>query len=594
MACRDPSECLDPKGVVSYIYAHLKSQGARLRRTVKVVPVVLAFALAAASAAPPETAGLRLGTLAQAGAERLPSPQAIAEGPGAILAALGGEETFPAACATPLLLTSDKADPSGALRQSVALLTTPPVRPEERVVATRDGRFALYALLSPARDAGYGAESVARFAEGLMAARAYLTGTLGFADPAPGPERVAVHLVRLGHGVEGYAVPAGAGARGAAPFMVLDAGLPADRIMPAALHQMSHLALFDAARSGIWWQEATAAWLTLHATGDLEAERPGITAALAAPAEGLAGDGVAGMPGALLWPLFLAERTGEPDVVRQIWLAMAESGVDPIEAADQVLRRSFDLDAAAALRERAIWNLYTGSRTDGLHFAGARFMPEAPILNLAAALPITLGPIDSIEPAGSMAFRLASDHAQGSLLFEARGEGGRPGVDLLIYYPGETQPALVPVPFDGDTGKVLIPWAEAREAYIVLRNDAFGPRAEATRFDVRLGRNPLAPFDLAGFTATPFGRSVGLEWTTASEEGLLGWNVLRAPDPSGPFTRINAVAVPALGDGRNDTGYLFVDETARPGRRYYYALEGVTVSCLAARTHVTSARVAAR
>lgn len=565
-----------------------------MRRVVTVVPIILALALEATSAAAPDAVGPRLSHLTQAGADRAPTPQAIAEGPGGILATLAGAETYPAPCATPLLLAADSADPAGALRQSIPLLAAPPMRAEERLVPTRDGRFALHALLSSGRDAGSGAESVARFAEAVVAARAYLTGTLGFPDPAPGPGRLAVHLIRLGHGLEGYAVPAGVGARGAAPFIVLDAGLPPERIMPAALHQLAHLALLDAARSEAWWQEATAAWLTLQATGDFEAQRPGIAAALGAPAEGPSGDGIAGMPGALLWPLFLAERTGDPGVVRQVWETMAEAAVDPLEAADQVLRRSFGLDAGAALRERAIWNLYTGTRADGLHFSGAREMPDAPILGLSAALPITLGPIDSIEPAGSLAFRLPSDHAPGSLQFEARGEGGRPGVDLLIFLPGESQPALVPVPFEGDSGRVLIPWTDAREAFIVLRNDAFGAGAEATRFEVRLGRNPLAPFDLAGFTATPLGRSVGLEWTTASEEGLLGWNVLRASEPSGPFTRLNGVAVPALGDGRNDTGYLFVDETARPGRRYYYALEGVTVSGLAERTHVTSARVAPR
>lgn len=564
-----------------------------MRRRLAVLSVMLCLALPVL-AAPNDASGVRVSALTQVGVEREASAAAIAEGPGAILAALAGVDSFPAACATPILIAPGKADAGESFRSTLALLTATPIRPDERVIPTRDGRFLLHALLTPARESGHGAESVARFSEALQAARAYLTGTLGFADPAPGPDRLAVYLVRLGHGVEGYAVPAGAAARGSAAFVVLDSGLSADRVMPAALHQLAHLALFDAARADAWWHEATAAYLTLAATGDLEAQRPALAAALASPADGLMSDALGGMQGNLLWPLFLAERTGDPDVVRQIWLEMAESMLDPLEAADQVLRRQHGLDGTAALRERAIWNLYTGNRADGLHFAGARAMPEAPILGLAPALPITLGPIDSIEPAGSLAFRLPSDHAQGSLLLDARGDGGRPGADLLVFYPGESQPALIPVPFDGPTGRVLIPWADAREVWIILRNDSFGPRAEPSRFDVHLGRNPLAPFDLAAFTATPLGGGVSLEWTTASEEGLLGWNVLRATEPTGPFTRINGVAVPAMGDGRNDTGYLFVDENARAGRRYYYALEGVTVAGLPQRTHVTSARPAGR
>jgi len=84
-----------------------------------------------------------------------------------------------------------------------------------------------------------------------------------------------------------------------------------------------------------------------------------------------------------------------------------------------------------------------------------------------------------------------------------------------------------------------------------------------------------------------------LEWTTASEKGLAAWNVYRAETPGGPFTRLNSVAVPAMGDSASDTGYIFVDDVARPGRRYYYLLEGLTDLGRPQRSHVVSGRIAA-
>jgi len=538
-------------------------------------------------------ADVRLSTLLQ-GADARPVAGAVVDGPGAVLAAAAGVDTFPIPCATPLLAVAEQAAPGSALRQALALVALPAGAADDRVVATRDGRFVVrIPAPAPGRAASPGPEYVARVTEALVASRAYLTGTLGYPDPAPGPGRIAVSLAALGHGLEGYVAAGRGGARAGDPTIVLDTTLPADRVMPAVLHQMAHLALPPAARVGAGWAESVAAFLTLTGTGDIEAQRDALRAWLLEPARGFDNDALLRMQGGLLWPLFLAERTGDPDVVRQIAAELAAGELDPEDAADLVLNRGWGLSRDGALREMAIWNLRTGARDDGRHYAGAAAMPEATLVALEPTLPLAMGPVEPVAPSGSIAFRLPSDGGRGSLAVAIDAEGGRPGADLLVFYAGDDRPALVTVDLSTGTGRAVLPWGAAREVWIVLRND-IEPGGAATRFDLDLARDPVAPFDLASFTATPLLRSVTLEWVTASESGLVGWNILRAETPSGPFARINGVAIPAWGDGGADTGYVFVDDGARPGRRYYYLVEGLTAAGLVERSHVASARITGR
>jgi hypothetical protein len=517
------------------------------------------------------------------------------DGPAALLATMAGADTFPVGCAAPILIAATReTSPPDSLRQVLALLTAPPLPADAPLFVTRDGRFALrYAAGSSPRDRDVKPETVARVAEALVAARSYVGATLGYPDPSPAPGQVAVYLLRLGHGLEGYAVPARAleGGRTAAAFIVLDSGIASERIMPAALHQVAHLALFHAAEADAWWQEATASYLTLMGAGDMDDQSAALAARLKSPARGLAADDLTLMQGSLLWPLFLAERAGDPDVVRRVWASMSGGGVDPVQAADLVLGRESGLPAGAAFRELALWSLFTGDRDDGAHFSAARAMPEAAMETVGPALPVQVGRIEPVEPLGSLAFRLPAEPSRGSLALEIQAQGGRPAADLLVFYQSEGgRPVLVPIDLTQGTARLDVPWGQAREAWIVLRNEARTADAGATTFDLRGDLDATAPYDLASLTAEPVGRTVVLSWTTAAEKGLVGWNLYRGEQPSGPFTRLNGVAVPAYGDSTSDTGYLYVDDRARPNRRYYYLVEGINSLGLVERSHVTSAR----
>lgn len=541
-----------------------------------------------------EAPDISLAEIRSGAAERhLPSGTA-SEGPASVLAAAAGAASFPSPCASPILLAwSADPEPPELLRQTGALLSTFPLGPDSRVLATRDGRFSLhYAAPDSVRGPEPGPEMVARFAEALVAARSYVAGLLGYADPAPGSDRTPVYLARLGEGLEGYVVPGPSGSRAGA-FLVLDALLPTDRVMPAVLHQVAHLSLLSyGATSSPWWHEATASYLTLSGTGDLEAQRDALLARLSAPGQPLADDHLRTMQGSLLWPLFLAERAGDPAVVRQIWTAANEEGMSPLEAADAVLRRRTGLTLDSAFREACLWDLFTGSRDDGSHFTSGRALPEAPLATLGPELPLQAGPVEPVGPLGSIAFRVPGDRQPGSLRLRVSAQGGRPAADLLVFGGAEeTRPVLVPVDLADGSGEVAVPWAGVREAWLVLRNQDSVAVSGPSRFDLDASLDPYAPYDLASFTAEALGRSVVLQWTTAAEHGLVGWNVYRAESPSGPFARLNGVAQPAYGDGQQDTGYLYVDEEVSPGRRYYYVVEGLTTAGLTERSHPASARV---
>jgi hypothetical protein len=527
-----------------------------------------------------------------------------------LMAALTGVDSFPVGCATPLsiLLARPETALPPSLQQAAVLIASRPVLDSEKIAVVHDGRFAIHyagalsssGLMSTDRDRNGVPDLVDRIAEALVAARSSLVARLGFPPPALEGERLDVFVVGLGHGLEGFVVPrleGGAPADGTAagrpPFVILDSGLSADRVMPATLHQVAHLSLLSmSARAPLYWAEGTASYLTLLATGDLRAHDAALRARLSSPGRGLASDALLLMEGDLLWPQYLAERAGDPSIVRQVWQETAAQGLDPLTAIDDVLRRS-GRSLADAAREYAAWNLFTGDRDDGQHYASGRSFPTSALAPAGSDAPVRFEPADPVEPLGSAAFRLPGDGRRGTIDFEVSAEGGRPEADLLVFYrPWGPQPVLVPMSFDAaGNGRVSVPWADAREAWIVLRNDAL-PGGGGTRFEARALPDPFAPYDLASFTASEMGSSMLLEWTTASEKRLAAWNIYRAETPGGPFSRLNSVAVPAMGDSASDTGYIFVDDIARPGRRYYYLLEGLTDLGLPQRSHVVSGRIA--
>ena len=95
------------------------------------------------------------------------------------------------------------------------------------------------------------------------------------------------------------------------------------------------------------------------------------------------------------------------------------------------------------------------------------------------------------------------------------------------------------------------------------------------------------------FKAIPGCAQVTLTWCTAIEPDTLGFNIYRAADINGPFTRVNTILIPASGDASNGACYHHTDRTADNRASYYYRLEDIGIG-RAAIMHCSSAAVTPR
>jgi hypothetical protein len=107
-----------------------------------------------------------------------------------------------------------------------------------------------------------------------------------------------------------------------------------------------------------------------------------------------------------------------------------------------------------------------------------------------------------------------------------------------------------------------------------------------------LGNHSPMAVTLAGFSAAATAGTVLLEWETASEVDLLGFDVYRAEAPDGPQTRLNAALIPAQAPGSLvGAVYQFRDEAAEPGLTCWYWLKSVDAYGQATRHGPTSVEV---
>ena len=95
---------------------------------------------------------------------------------------------------------------------------------------------------------------------------------------------------------------------------------------------------------------------------------------------------------------------------------------------------------------------------------------------------------------------------------------------------------------------------------------------------------------LASFTAEAGLFKVNLEWTTARENDISGFNVYRSVGKNGSYKKINSELIAATGVGGAGATYPYDDTTALSGIKYYYKIEDIAADGTATLHNAVAAR----
>ena len=510
------------------------------------------------------------------------------------IAALSATAQVPPPCLTPLVqsIRVERQRGTAATRRALAILANDPGLPGERVAADADGLAARYTVdknafdrVEVADDNGNGRpDAVDEALAGVARAQRLLVGQLDL----PNPGAVEIVLGRLGSNVDGLSLPF-AGKLGRTHIWLdppVRAG--ASTVRRAAEHQYAH-AVAAAAGLDPAWGEAFAGWAALALEGSPDDRAlSALTNRLAEQGAGLVVDDLELASGNAAWFAFLYESYGTTAVK----LAVEELGRGGSDQAalDRAMRRVTGDTIDAALRDYQIWSLLVGPRDDGRHFSFASRLPGPIFAASADALPaLSIQSDPEVGPMGQAAVLLRSNEVTGGLTLRFEGDlAARWAADLLVV---RSDGALhrVPLVLDAeDAGALSVPLQDVREVLLLVRNlDAEG--RPARRYSWAAHFEPGFPAEFGAVHAESAGLTGGalVSWETSAEQGLLGFNVLRARS-GGEASRVNPVWIPSVGESSGPASYSFFDATAAPGVAYRYRVEAVTLEGLASRSEAVA------
>jgi hypothetical protein len=161
------------------------------------------------------------------------------------------------------------------------------------------------------------------------------------------------------------------------------------------------------------------------------------------------------------------------------------------------------------------------------------------------------------------------------------GDGGT--LVIKLYYDNGGTPVIVPdadLPGNAsgfDTSPVDISALDTATYHTLYIRGEFAIGSDPPNLDGWdiTGGTPTA-VDLADFRATGTeDGTVAVTWQTAQEIDNVGFNLYRSSDEDGGFYPVNDALIPGLLSSAKGKSYVFVDETAIPGRTYYYMLEDI-------------------
>jgi hypothetical protein len=428
---------------------------------------------------------------------------------------------------------------------------------------TRSASIRLAALADNERD-----ETLQTIAAGITDARRSLTEISGL--PAVD---VQVLVADLGASTSGYTTRSSIDAQ---PTIVINAA--SSDLYRAAAHQYAHgvtqsLSIdFPAA-----WGEAFAVWATMRSLGqDRADEYASIDARLAAMHLGLTSDDTANATGNAAWLMFLESRWDAP-AVRTTLEELARGG-DTAAALERGLRRVSPLRLRQAYADFQLWSLFTGERDDSRHLRGANRLAAPRFTSAASGLPaLSIRRDPPLAPWGGSRIQLFNGVAdRGGLQVDFEGDfSAQWDADLVLT---SRSGAVHRVPLEMQDGRVetTVPLDGLAEAILLVRRvdaDESTPRG----YSYSVHRETGYPFELADSSIETI-QDMGLlvQWETTHEDGLIGFNVLRARVDGGSRVQVNPVWIPALGANDRGVGYRFLDAQADPSARYEYTIQAIT------------------
>jgi len=381
------------------------------------------------------------------------------------------------------------------------------------------------------------------------------------------------------------------------PVLVLDRDGVLSSEGPALLrHQMTHLyQMALTLDESPWWYEAHATWVE-DPRGERAARRAAsVTSYLRTAREGLEPDLLSAWEGSFLWPQFLiASGAASPRILSVAWDEMsAVPGNNTLAALDAALSRGRGTSLADEVRSFRIWNLFLGDADDGNHYPFGASLPTS-IPPTYPTIPSASPATAEISPLGGEAIRLIASPGPGGWRMNFAGTAGLDWDVALVTVPAALDggPRLAAMRLDDQTrGMSAVPWRDLA-AVVVLVQNLGGDRRNPARYSLSAAYDPIVPFDLMAFSADAEGAAAALRWSTEREVNLAGWLVYRSPSPVGGFAPITPLILPAAG-GIDAAAYQFLDTNVRPGRKYYYLVEGITRDGFTSRSHLTAVRIPA-
>jgi hypothetical protein len=101
---------------------------------------------------------------------------------------------------------------------------------------------------------------------------------------------------------------------------------------------------------------------------------------------------------------------------------------------------------------------------------------------------------------------------------------------------------------------------------------------DETPYDIAVSGIGLDPtgVELSSFYAEVGQDGILTSWTTETEPNNAGFNIFRATEENGDYTKVNDSLIPALGDATTGANYSYTDKPEQAGD-YYYKLQSVSL-----------------